>query len=84
MRPGRAKESQEPPAVVIVPVTEDDPVQIPQVKMKGREVCQQGLTAAGIKQPSPGRSLQQTGKAMLAACGYRSTDGIFTDDIELQ
>jgi hypothetical protein len=83
-RSGFAKESQESPAVVIVPMTEDDPVQISRVKMKGHEVCQQGLTATGIKQPSPGRSLQQTGKAMLAACGYRPTDGIFTDDIKLQ
>lgn len=65
-------------------MTEDDPVQIPQVKIEGCEVCQQGFTAAGIKQPSPGRSLQQAGKAMFAACGYRPTDGIFTDDIKLQ
>jgi hypothetical protein len=70
--------------MVIVAMTEDDPVQIPRVKIEGRKVCQQGLTTAGIKQPSPGRSLQQTGKAMLAACGYRPTDGIFTDDIKLQ
>ena len=54
------------------------------VKIEGGKIGQQGLAAAGIKQPSSGRSLQKAGKTMLAAGRDGSANRVFTDDIELQ
>ena len=53
------------------------------VKIEGGKIGQQGLAAAGIKQPSSGRSLQKAGKTMLAAGRDGSANSVFTDDIEL-
>lgn len=82
--PRHAQQVQEPATVVIVAMAENNSVKVSDVKVEGGKIVQQGLAAAGIKQPTTGGSLQKAGKAMLAACGDRSTDRIFTDDIELQ
>ena len=80
----RAQQFQEPATMVIVAMAEDDSVKVADVKIEGGKIGQQGLAAAGIKQPSSGRSLQKAGKTMLAARRDGSANSVFTDDIELQ
>ena len=69
--------------MIIMPVAEDDPIKGLVVKTQGFQVRQQGVAAAGIKQPASGRRLQQARETVLSVCGYRPANRIFTDNIKL-